>query len=127
MNEKKIRIFALAKELGIDSKELIQHCNDAGLDVKSSSLASITPDERDVLMAHLAKVRTPASVKPDEVVNPARDASAADRVGRVRSIRTLGPLGAIRRRTRDEDEPAAEEPGPVTAAAVEIPEAGPPP
>lgn len=108
MNEKKIRIFALAKELDIDSKELIQHCNDAGLDVKSSSLASITPSERDVLMAHLARVRAPvASAKGEDVATLTRE-STGDRAGKVRQIRTLGALGGMmRRRTRAEEEAAA--------------------
>lgn len=49
----KIRIFALAKELDYDSKELIVRCNEAGIPVKSSPLASISPEERDVLLAYL--------------------------------------------------------------------------
>ncbi|MFO1094452.1 MAG: translation initiation factor IF-2 [Planctomycetaceae bacterium] len=115
MNEK-IRIFKLSKELGIDSKELIQHCNDAGLDVKSSSLASITPDERDVLMAHLAKVRAPAATaKGEDASTPTREA-AVDRSAKVRQIRTLGPLGGtMRRRTRGDEE---ETPSGDTATAV---------
>jgi translation initiation factor IF-2 len=122
----KVRIFALAKELDIDSKDLIQHCNDAGLDVKSSPLASITPAERDVLLAHLAKVRAPTAAKGDDVVTPAREGAAADRLGKVRPIRTLGPLGNLRRRSRaDEDEAIAEEPPATTATAVEVAEAPP--
>jgi translation initiation factor IF-2 len=111
LSEKKIRIFALAKELDIDSKELIQHCNDAGLDVKSSSLASITPTERDVLMAHLSKVRAPSSgAKVEDSSSPVRDLSA-DRMGKIRQIRTLGPLGrTMRPRSRTDDEVALEEP-----------------
>ena len=64
----KIRIFALAKELDIDSKVLIQHCNDAGLLVKSSPLASITSDERDVLLKHLEAVN--ATVPPASAAEP---------------------------------------------------------
>ncbi|WP_437194212.1 translation initiation factor IF-2 [Planctomicrobium sp. SH527] len=60
----KIRIFALAKELGVDSKDLIQQCNDAGLDVKSSPLASISPAERDVLMDYLKKLAGGKSAAP---------------------------------------------------------------
>jgi translation initiation factor IF-2 len=115
----KIRIFTLAKELGVDSKELIQHCNDAGLDVKSSSLASITPAERDVLVAHLAKVRAPAAAtKVDESVSPVRE--SADRMGKVRQIRTLGPLGGtMRRRRGEEDETPGQESAVAAATAVE--------
>ena len=49
----KIRLFALAKELGIDSKVLIEHCNSAGIKVKNSPLASISPEERDLVLGHL--------------------------------------------------------------------------
>ncbi len=55
----KIRIFALAKELDIDSKDLIQACTEVGLTVKSSPLASISPEERDMVLAHL-KSRKPS-------------------------------------------------------------------
>lgn len=91
----KIRIFALAKELGFDSKDLIQHCNDAGLDVKSSPLASITPVERDVLMQHLKTLQAksgppaPATVTMESLrEEPRRDAHG-------REIRDLGgPLSS---------------------------------
>ena len=43
----KIRIFALAKELDIDSKLLIDYCAKAGITIKNSALASISPEERD--------------------------------------------------------------------------------
>ena len=46
----KIRIFALAKELGIDSKELIDYCNQAGVPAKNSALASISPEQRDIVV-----------------------------------------------------------------------------
>lgn len=46
----KIRIFALAKEMGLDSKVLIEYCNRAGIHLKNSALASITPEERDLVV-----------------------------------------------------------------------------
>ena len=51
----KIRIFALAKELGIDSKDLIEHCNAAGIKLKNSPLASISPEERDRVLQQMKK------------------------------------------------------------------------
>ncbi len=88
----KIRIFALAKELGFDSKDLIQHCTDAGLNVKNSPLASITPAEQDVLMDHLKSLKTgsaPSLVSnaPIDLHKPIRERSGQDR-----EIRDLGPL-----------------------------------
>ena len=127
----KIRIFALSKELDIDSKELIQHCLDAGLDVKSSALASITPDERDVLMAHLDKVLGKKKSQPD----PKR-ADTMERPTAPREMRDLKAPAPLRRPPRKESaaevedqvseidavtsvaEAIAEEVAPLTAEAV---------
>jgi len=104
----KIRIFALAKELGFESKDLIQHCNDAGLDVKSSPLASITPEERDVLMDHLKSIKGGSKASAPSVeaaVVPARE--DVRREQQVREIRDLGPLaGSIRSRRAPRKESA---------------------
>ncbi len=83
----KVRIFALAKELGMDSKVLIQHCNDAGIPVKASALASISPAERDVVLEHLQKKS--AKPVPSESKSKARDATP-DLVGKSREIKTMG-------------------------------------
>ena len=72
----KIRIFALAKDLGLDSKDLIQTCRDAGLDVKASPLASISEDERDMILARLEeKGSSAAQVESEDmdVQTPIRD------------------------------------------------------
>ena len=50
----KIRIFSLAKEMGMDSKVLIDHCRAAGLTVKGSALASISPEEKQLVLDHIA-------------------------------------------------------------------------
>lgn len=88
----KIRIFALAKELGLDSKDLIQHCNDAGLNVKNSALASISPAERDMVLKFMQNLNTktaPADPVADLDV-PVRD----DVLGSTRQLRDIkgGPL-----------------------------------
>ena len=49
-----IRIYALAKELKIDSKELVEVCSKAGLSGKGSALASLSDEEIDKVKAHLA-------------------------------------------------------------------------
>ncbi|MEW4488788.1 translation initiation factor IF-2 [Thalassoglobus sp. JC818] len=74
----KIRIFALAKELGLDSKDLIQHCNDAGLNVKSSALASISPDERDLVLNYLKSLESGSAPVATEAVAaaPVREAGS---------------------------------------------------
>jgi len=124
----KIRIFALAKELGVDSKDLIQHCNDAGLDVKSSPLASITPAERDVLMQHLKTLETkPASASTTPApltMEQLRDEPRREMQGR--EIRDLGgPLASQVKTRRPPRKESAQTPEEDSAEAV-APEAGAP-
>ncbi len=128
----KVRLFSLAKDLNMDSKVLIQHCADAGLDVKNSPLASITEEERDRLMAHLEKVgrERQATPAPTEVMAPVREEVPPERLGKVRQIKTLGPLGGIRTRRGPRPEGEAEvaaEARPGTEPAGESPPAESPP
>ena len=107
----KIRIFALAKELGLDSKELIEFAAQAGVEVKNSALASISPEERDLVLAHMKSAKSgpagAAVVARDEAVAPRREA-LADR-GKVRKIEApMRPVGSRPGR----DEPAEEQVAP---------------
>jgi translation initiation factor IF-2 len=122
----KVRIFSLAKELDMDSKVLIQHCIDAGLDVKNSPLASITEAERDELLARIKQAGpAPAAPSAAEAMVPVREEVAADRMGKLRQIKTLGPLGTLRSRRgpRTEGEPEEEEAAPASppVAVAEAP------
>jgi translation initiation factor IF-2 len=90
----KIRIFALAKELGIDSKVLIGHCQAAGLTVKNA-LATISPEERDKLVAYLdeGKRAVPVATATETEVGelaPVRN-TVPDLKSRVRNIKTMSP------------------------------------
>ena len=82
----KIRIFALARELGLDSKVLIGLCDEAGIQLRNA-LATLTPEERDQVVAYV-KGRDQKGVAPEdkpEALAPTRDANA----GKVRDIRLL--------------------------------------
>lgn len=85
----KIRIFALAKELGIDSKELIDYCNQAGVPAKNSALASISPEQRDIVVSFIKDGSTggakPAESVADAPLEPMR-AEVVDRGSKVRKI-----------------------------------------
>ncbi len=80
-----IRIYALAKELKIDSKELVDICKKAGLPGKGSALASLTEEEVVKLKAYLSgggKKPAPASAPasaPTPTPTPAGN-PPADRV-----------------------------------------------
>jgi len=49
-----IRIYALAKELKIDSKALVDVCTKAGVTGKGSALASLSDDEAEKVKSYLA-------------------------------------------------------------------------
>ena len=61
-----IRIYALAKELNVDSKNLVDTCNKAGITGKGSALASLTDEEvtkvKDFLSGGAASASKPAGV-----------------------------------------------------------------
>src|SRR5687768_12973096 len=72
-----VRIYSLAKELKLDSKELVDICTKAGVPGKGSALASLTEDEVEKVKQFLkggvkskpSKAATPAPQRPAE---PAR-------------------------------------------------------
>jgi translation initiation factor IF-2 len=71
MADAKIRIFSLAKELEMDSKVLIEHCRAAGVTVKGSALASISPEEKTLVLSHIKGTVVPAA-EPEDVLAPSR-------------------------------------------------------
>ncbi len=56
-----VRIYALAKELNLDSKLLVEICDKAGITGKGSALASLSDDEVARIKAAVSKSRQPAA------------------------------------------------------------------
>jgi translation initiation factor IF-2 len=113
----KVRVFALAKELGVDSKELIEYCSDLGIQVKSSALASITPEERDKVVAYYEEKKAGGgeTAQDEQEIAPVRDESAAEKVGKVRKLKARSA------KARSTSKPQTEEGGDV-ATVTEEPE-----
>jgi len=86
----KIRIFKLAKELGLDHKELVEICGEVGVSVKSSPLASITAEQKDLVTEHLKSRSAPPKPAEDDAapMAPVRDAKAPAS-NRIRTMRTM--------------------------------------
>ena len=108
----KIRIFKLAKELGLDHKELVAICGEVGVAVKSSPLASITPEQKDLVTEHLKSRSAP---KPAVEATAAPMAPVRDEDGvassRMRTMRTMTARPSPRTRPQaagTESEEAAE-------------------
>lgn len=69
-----VRIYALAKELKLDSKVLAEMCSQAGVTGKGSALASLTDDEEEKIRAFVAGGGRPG--KPAAAHKPAASSAA---------------------------------------------------
>jgi len=77
-------VYALARELNIESKDLLDLCKKAGFDVKNQ-LSSLEPEQRDVVVDLIKKgSHKPAPASPVKPVIPAR----ADMGGKVPTLAT---------------------------------------
>ncbi len=111
----KIRIFALARDLGLDSKVLIELCEEAGVKLRNA-LATISEEERDQVVAYVRKKGTPTSAPPvAPEVTPLRETS--NHGGRVRVIGT----GSVRSQTgRSPGEETLDEPESLPLESPEV-------
>jgi len=64
-----IRIYTLAKDLGIENKQLVDICAKLGIHGKGSALASLTDEEAVKVKGHIAAASRPA--EPQAPVRPA--------------------------------------------------------
>src|SRR5437016_5401489 len=113
LHKEKVRVYILARELDVDTKDLLELCKKAGYDVKNQ-LSSLDPDQQQVLEQMVKqgpKTGTPPPAAPARPVTPV---VAPDQ----KKVQTLA--GA---RPRREVEP----PRPPAATPVEEPVAEAPP
>jgi translation initiation factor IF-2 len=95
-----IRIYSLAKDLGFDSKELVDLCARIGIQGKGSALASLEDDEIARIKNHLAEKAAPVATAVKEAPKSTRDPSR-DAPIRELNIKPIAPkrdIGAIRTR-----------------------------
>jgi translation initiation factor IF-2 len=68
-----VRIYSLAKDLGLDSKELVDLCTRIGIQGKGSALASLEDDEIARIKRHLEEKAAPVATAPPPVSKPVRE------------------------------------------------------
>ncbi len=102
-----IRIYAFAKELGIDNKELLGICDKLGIKGKGSALASLDDDEVAKIKQHLTGVPEEPKVRTSSAAAPAPEKSAPIRGDAV--ARTASPVRDLNQKPRQpgKDKPAA--------------------
>jgi translation initiation factor IF-2 len=106
------RVYALAKELKLDSKELVDICTKAGVPGKGSALASLTDEEAEKVRQFLRGGGTAAKGKPAAKAAPPmpqRPTEAPRAMGKMPVIVTPKPAAPTAR--PKQPEPVAEEPG----------------
>ena len=101
----KIRIFALARDLGLDSKVLIDLCEQAGVKLRNA-LATISEEERDTVVAFIrSKGAVTGGSTPPVEMTPVRDVPLV--AGKVRQI--VGIPSRVPGRNQDDIEDQADD------------------
>ncbi|MEI6240997.1 MAG: translation initiation factor IF-2 [Planctomycetia bacterium] len=105
-----VRIYTLAKELKIDSKELVDLCTRAGIQDKGSALASMSDEEVAKLREFIAsksRPAPPAASAPPKVAAPVRPAAPTT----LKREDYIAPAGVAR--GKPPELPAGQEPVPA--------------
>jgi translation initiation factor IF-2 len=107
------RIYSLAKELKLDSKELVDVCAKLGIRGKGSALASLTDDEEAKLREHFKNPGAAAAPKGKQAAAPLeRPKEIVNKAGKLPVLaapKPHSPLGGLRKKRPEEDEAPAEE------------------
>ncbi len=111
MQKEKVRVYILARELNIDTAELLRLCKSAGFDVKNQ-LSSLEPDQQQTLEEMVNKAsKAPKSSASSAPAKPVVKVLAPDD----RPVPNLAPVKAPKR----EEPPAKVEPAPAPEPVVE--------
>ena len=105
MQKEKVRIYALARELNVEYKDLLDLCRQAGFAVKNQ-LSSLDPDQRDMIENLVKRGGSAAVAAPAKPVTPV-----------IPTVSTPVPVLPSRSARRDQ-EPPAPRPQPAPAAAA---------
>jgi translation initiation factor IF-2 len=123
-----VRIYSLAKDLKVDSKELVDICTQIGIGGKGSALASLSDDEVVKIQEYFKNPGAKAAAKgggATAVAAPERPRDRGQVGGKMPVISTsrpAGPLSGLRRGQREESAPTVETPSAPTAKEAAAPE-----
>ena len=113
-----VRIYALAKELDYDSKELVDICKKAGITGKGSALASLDDDEVQQLKDYLNKAPASAEDSTEPAESPQKP--SRQRRGPIKVVASKKPGGPLSTRKKSEDEEEHVDEEPVEEAGEEV-------
>jgi len=125
-----VRIYSLAKDLKVDSKELVDICTQIGISGKGSALASLSDDEVVKIQEYFKGGPAKATARGGSggaVAAPERPrerVQAGAKMPVILTPRPAGPLSGLRKDQRGEEPPAEETPGAPAAAEAAAADAG---
>jgi len=123
-----VRIYALAKELKLDSKELVDLCTKAGIRGKGSALASLSDKEADKLKEFLKGPETQPGSRPAAAAStperPAERPRAGGKMPVLPTSRPASPLSSFRQPKADSPTETEAEPTPSEPLAASGEESG---
>lgn len=120
-----VRIYAFAKELGLDNKQLLDICEKANIKGKGSALASLDDDEIAAVKEFMSGGDSPkaeSAAEPSAPMRPVRKAPVKKKIGEILTPTPSAPEA-------EQSEPpaeSAEEPAEIVAEAPVEPEVEPP-
>jgi translation initiation factor IF-2 len=115
-----IRIYALAKELQIDSKELVEYCTKAGITGKGSALASLDDDEVVKVKAFIEGAKGSGPAPRGVSVAPPKPIAKSPPLVKPPTVQKMAP--PPRAAAEPSPEPPPPPPAPVVPpAAAEVP------
>ncbi len=106
-----VRIYAFAKELGLDNKQLLEICEKANIKGKGSALASLEDDEIAIVKQYMSGGEdSKAEPKPDVAapMRPVRPVASKKKIGEIVSPVSVAPP-AVEEETEVESQAVVEE------------------
>ncbi len=104
--KEKKRVYALARELDVDLKDILQYCKELGYDVKNQ-LSSLDPDQCDTLVERVKRGNKPTAATATASA-PARPVITNQSLDSLNKVRTIPPAS---KKLENEPTPSA----PITA------------
>jgi len=116
-----VRIYTLAKELKIDSKELVDLCTRAGIQDKGSALASMTDEEvaklREFIASRARPGERPAAAKPSTAASAKASPATPLTAAPLKKEDYIAPAGVVGK-PKSPEPPAPERPRPATTGGI---------
>ena len=115
-----VRIYSLARDLKIDSKEILEFCKKAGIEGKGSALASLTEEECELLQAAMKKSAAPSEA-PEPIKPELAPPDGPDPVQPIQRTDYVPASGVVPAVAGDSSEVKTEEQGKKTIRKKAVP------